>query len=87
MEPLCSISVWASSLLRSSLLTAELLVGEPSEVCERGAARSSLAGALSPQAPRARAPGSQGCVPAERRGVASVPASRETLQEGKMRTK
>ena len=52
MEPLCSISVWASSLLRSSLLTAELLVGEPSEVCERGAARSSLAGALSPQAPQ-----------------------------------
>ena len=28
-----------------------------------------------------------GCIPAERRGVASVPASRETLKEGKMRTK
>ena len=34
------------------VLTAELLLGEPSEVCERGAAHSSLAGALSPQAPQ-----------------------------------
>ena len=34
---------------------------------------------------RTRAPGLWGCIPAERRGVASVPASRETLKEGKMR--
>ena len=38
--------------LLALVLTAELLVGEPPEVCERGAARSSLAGALSPQAPQ-----------------------------------
>ena len=38
--------------LPALVLTAELLVGEPSEVCEHGAARSSLAGALSLQAPQ-----------------------------------
>ena len=63
MEPLCSISVWASSLLRSSLLTAELLVGEPSEVCEHGAARSSLVGALSPQDPQDSGSGVMGLHP------------------------
>ena len=36
---------------------------------------------------RTQALGLWGCIPAERRGVASVPAIRETLQEGEMRTK
>ena len=42
------------------MLTAELLVGEPSEVCERGAARSFLAGALSPQGPQSSGSGVTG---------------------------
>jgi len=36
---------------------------------------------------RARALGSRGCVPAERSRVAFVPASREALQQEKMRMK
>ena len=79
MEPLCSISVWASS--QSCLWVSPLRsvsAGLPAlpwwELC--------LLRAL-----RARALGSRGCVLAERSGVASMPASREVLQEGKMRTK
>ena len=48
MEPFAPFQFGLPALV----LTAELLVGEPSEVLERGAARSSLAGALSPQAPQ-----------------------------------
>ena len=55
------------------VLTAELLVGEPSEVCEHGAARSSLVGALSPQDPQDSGSGVMGLHPSwEERGCLSA---------------
>ena len=42
---------------------SELLVGEPSEVCERGAANSSLVGALSPQGTQGSGSGVTGLRP------------------------
>ena len=63
------------------VLTAELLLGEPSEVCEHGAAHSSLAGALSPQGPQGSGSGvtglrpgweEQGCLCARQQGGAAT---------------
>ena len=42
---------------------SELLVGEPSEVCERGAANSSLAGPMSPQGSQGSGSGVTGLRP------------------------
>ena len=60
------------------VLTAELLVSEPSEVCEHGAARSSLVGALSPQDPQDSGSGVMGLHPSwEERGCLSARQQRD----------
>lgn len=69
------------------VLTAELLLGEPSEVCEHGAAHSSLAGALSPQGPQGSGSGVTGLRPGWEEQGCLCARQQEALQQEKMRMK